>query len=264
MYVHESGTQGAPTILFLHGGGTSGWMWQGQIASLQDFHCLNVDLPGHGKSNTQEWVSLADTADGIAEIIRTRATNGKASVVGLSLGGYVTLDLLARHHMLIERAVMSGITAAPLNFGKMMMLQLKVMSRLMKLPPMIWLQAKMLNIPSEDYAAYAEGVRAMSRQSLMKVYDEILFMEAPQSLSQVHIPTLVVAGSKELQPILEGTQTVANLMPNAEGYLIPDVHHGWNGEAPELFNRMLRAWLTGKPLPVEMQPVQNSPTLKYA
>ncbi len=63
LYVNESGVRGAPSIVFLHGVGTSGWMWEKQIAALSDFHCLNVDLPGHGKSNNVTWVSLADTAD---------------------------------------------------------------------------------------------------------------------------------------------------------------------------------------------------------
>ena len=52
LYVQETGTPGAPTVVFLHGVGTSGWMWEKQIAALTDFHCLNVDLPptaGYGK-----------------------------------------------------------------------------------------------------------------------------------------------------------------------------------------------------------------------
>ena len=81
----------------MHGVGTSGWMWARQVAALADFHCLNVDLPGHGRSNRETWVSLADTAAQIAEIIQERATNRRAHIVGLSLGGYVALALLDRH-----------------------------------------------------------------------------------------------------------------------------------------------------------------------
>ncbi len=48
---------------------------------------------------------------------------------------------------------------------------------------------------------------------------------------------------------------VAATMPNAEAVIAPGVGHGWNGEAPELFSRMIRAWLTGTPLPHELLPL---------
>ena len=70
LYVDETGTPGAASIVFLHGIGASGWMWTLQTAALADFHCLNVDLPGHGKSNQIPWVSLADTAEQLAAVIR--------------------------------------------------------------------------------------------------------------------------------------------------------------------------------------------------
>jgi pimeloyl-ACP methyl ester carboxylesterase len=97
LYVSEGRTPGAPSVVFLHGIGTSGWMWERQVAALAEFHCLTVDLPGHGKSNHVPWVSLADTTGQVAALIRARATGGRAHVVGLSLGGYVVLCLLERH-----------------------------------------------------------------------------------------------------------------------------------------------------------------------
>src|SRR4051812_48129227 len=97
LYVDEAGNPNAPSIIFIHGVGVSGWMWKTQIAAFSDFHCLNVDLPGHGKSNHVPWVSLADTADQIAAVIRSRGTNGRAHVVGLSLGGHIAMSLLERH-----------------------------------------------------------------------------------------------------------------------------------------------------------------------
>src|SRR3954454_19509371 len=123
LYVSESGTPGAPTIVFMHGAGLSGWMWQAQIDTLQDFHCLNIDLPGHGKSNHIPWISMADTANQVAALIRERATNQKASVVGLSLGAYATTALLAEHSVCVDRAIISGMTAFPLPRATLMRMQ---------------------------------------------------------------------------------------------------------------------------------------------
>ena len=45
LYIQETGSVTTPTIVFLHGGGGAGWMWQPQIDQLSDFHCLVPDLP---------------------------------------------------------------------------------------------------------------------------------------------------------------------------------------------------------------------------
>jgi pimeloyl-ACP methyl ester carboxylesterase len=128
LYVHETGIPGAPSIVFLHGVGASGWMWAKQTASLADFHCLTVDLPGHGKSNQETWVSLRNTADQIAAIIQERPTNGRAHLVGLSLGGYVALALLEHHADVLDRVVISGVTAAPMPNRALLPVQLGLMA----------------------------------------------------------------------------------------------------------------------------------------
>ena len=51
-----SGPAGAPTILFLHGFGTSSWMWADQVEALSvDLRCVTVDLPGFGRSRAVPW-----------------------------------------------------------------------------------------------------------------------------------------------------------------------------------------------------------------
>jgi pimeloyl-ACP methyl ester carboxylesterase len=249
LYVSESGTQGAPTIVFLHGAATSGWMWQGQIDELQDYHCLNIDLPGNGKSNHLPWISTAETADQVAAIIRARATQQKAYVVGLSLGAYVTIALLSRHTERVEKAIMSGVTAKPLPNPLLMKVQMYFMSFLMKNPWFINQQAKMLQIPDDAMPYYRESIRAMSRASLLKIFDELVFFQLPTNLSQVCVPTLVSAGGSEAKLIVESISLITNMLPCSEGRIAPDLHHGWNGENPPLFTGMIRAWITGTPLP---------------
>lgn len=252
MYIKESGTHGAPSIVFLHGAGTYSWMWEGQMEALSDYHCIALDLPGHGKSNKDQWRSLADTADQVAEVIRSRANGGRAHVVGLSLGGYVTLTLLDRHPALIDHAVISGVTSSPLPNAGAMLMQMKVMSYVIKSNLLIRMQAKMLHIPDDSIDAYTDGMRSMNKDAFLKIGDEVVYYSAPDSLAQVAVPTLIVAGSVELQPIKDSVAHLASLMPNAQGRIVADVAHGWNGQAPETFNAMLRAWLTDQPLPDDL------------
>jgi pimeloyl-ACP methyl ester carboxylesterase len=253
--VTESGTPAAPSIVFLHGVGASGWMWKPQLAALRDCHCLNVDLPGHGRSNTVPWRSLADTADQVAALIRERATGGRAHVVGLSLGGYVTLVMLKRHADLVQRAVVSGVTASPMPNGWLLPAQVWFMGSIMKRRGFLNWQANALHLAPDLQADFVENYAAMSMDAYRRILEEAVDFRAPDALRRVSTPTLVVAGSRESKIILESVEAIPRLMPNAQGWLALGQRHGWNVDAPDLFSAMLRAWFTEAPLPVQLRQV---------
>ncbi len=258
LHVDESGAPGSPSIVFLHGIGTSGWMWWRQVAALADFHCLTVDLPGHGKSNHVDWVSLADTARQVAAIIQSRATNGRAHVVGLSLGGYVGLVMLEQHADLVQRAILSGVTAAPMPNRILLKPQLGLMSVLLKRRWFADMQARSLRVPPDMQAAFTDNLLAMSMQAYRRIWKEAAVFSAPAGLRNVDVPTLITAGGAESDIILQAVDAIPTLMPNAQGRVAPGLGHGWNVEAPDLFNAMVRAWITETPLPSRMQAANGS------
>jgi pimeloyl-ACP methyl ester carboxylesterase len=252
LYVEETGTQGAPSIVFLHGIGASGWMWWQQVPALGDFHCLNVDLPGHGQSNQVPWVSLADTAQQIADLIRACSTGGRAHVVGLSLGGQLALMLLERHADVLDRVVISGVTAAPMPNQHLLSPQIWMMS-LMKQRWAANMQARALGLLPRQQAAFTENFLAMSMDTYRRIFEEVMVYQVPPALQQMTVPTLITAGGRETEIIIDAVNVISRLMPNAQGCIAPGVRHGWNVEAPDLFTAMIRAWITDAPLPRGLQ-----------
>lgn len=254
LYVAQTGTPDAPTIVFLHGVGASGWMWEQQTAALADFDCLNVDLPGHGKSKDSPWVSLADCADQIAALIRTRASNGRAHLVGLSLGGYIALVLVERHADVADHVVISGITAAPWPNRIFLKPQIWLLTTLMKRRRLVAMQAKALHLSPDSQADFTENLLAMSGHTYRRIAEEAAAYRVPDALRAVRTPALITAGSRESQIIRQAAAVIAEIMPNAQGRLAPGLGHGWNVQAPDLFNQTVRAWITGAPLPTRLQP----------
>ena len=120
LYFQEYGSNSAPTIVFLHGGGVSGWMWQPQIEQLSDYHCIVPDLPEQGDSVDGTPFTIQGSAEKIADLIRTRAHNGKAHVVGLSEGAQITLALLSLAPELIDHAIISSALVRPIPGGSLM------------------------------------------------------------------------------------------------------------------------------------------------
>jgi pimeloyl-ACP methyl ester carboxylesterase len=104
-------TAARPTIVFLHGTRLTGAAWAAQLTALgADFHCLAPDLPGHGTAEATAF-TIDGAVDRIAELIEREASDGRAIVVGLSLGGYVAMALAARRPDLVAGLAISGATA---------------------------------------------------------------------------------------------------------------------------------------------------------
>ncbi|MDP9363619.1 MAG: alpha/beta hydrolase [Chloroflexota bacterium] len=254
LHVHESGRAGAPSLVFLHGVGTSGWMWQAQVASLADHHCLVPDLPGHGHSSGVPWVALADTTARVADLIRARATDGRAHVVGLSLGAYVAAQLLATEPGLVDHAVVSGLSALPFPHPRRMRAMGYLMAPFLKTNYMLRANARGLKIPEASYEQYRQSAAAMSRRAFLRIGNELLTYRLPAGLANAPCPTLVVAGEHEHELIRRSIPALVAALPRAEGRLALGLGHGWNGEAPELFTNTVRAWIADAPLPPDLLP----------
>lgn len=253
LYVEESGKIGAPSIVFLHGVGTSSWMWWRQVSMLPDFHCLSVDLPGHGNSIHVPWISLADTAHQIAELIESRATKGRAHIIGLSLGAYIGLFLIEHHASFLDSTILSGVTSSPIPNRFLLEPQLWLISISKRSRKSLEKQAKYLHLTSDEQVAFVENFMKMSMMTYRAIYKEVVGFEVSSALEKIHIPTLICAGGKESKIILQAVEMLPGILPEAKGYIAPGLGHGWNLEAPDLFNAMVRAWINHGPLPKELK-----------
>ena len=86
----------------------------------------------------------------------------------------------------------------------------------------------------------------------------------PENLGRVTNPTLVVAGKKEYAAMRRSVADIAAAIPSAQGFLVAHIdrlslaeEHNWNLTAPELFTRMVSAWITHQPLPAQLQPLTD-------
>lgn len=249
----EQGSENDQTIIFLHGLGVSSWMWQEQIDSLKDdFHCLAIDLPGNGDSYQQPWHSLAGSADQVADIIRSKAHNGRAHIVSLSLGGYVTLHLLARHPELVLSAVVSGVTPEPLVRPGLVRPLSNLISFLMDFRIMAKLSARMMQLPEDVVPLYEKDMARLSKKTVNQIYEEVFEFYPPEIEPMTAERLLIVGGDKEAKAVVNGLETFAEQMPEITTAIAPNAHHGWNGEHPDLFTQMVFQWIKQEPLPDEL------------
>jgi pimeloyl-ACP methyl ester carboxylesterase len=253
LVINKVGSPRNSPLIFLHGAGVSSWMWQPQVESLQDdFYCITVDLPGNGDSYQTNWISLADSAAQAADIIRAETPDGRAHVVSLSLGSYVALTLLAHHPEVVNSVIVSGTSTRPLPNLWLYKLLLGIMQPMNRVGFLVDAQAHMIGIPADVIPLVRRDTQRMSAQTFHRIYDEVLRFSLPPALAERTQPLLAAAGDSEVKAVLNGLADFRALMPNAQIVIAPNAHHPWNGEHPELFTEMIRAWVCGDPLPTQL------------
>ena len=96
-----------PPVLLAHGFPLRRQMWKQQMTALaaSGYRAIAPDLRGFGQSPLPAGrMSMADYADDVVALL-DRLGIERAVVVGMSMGGYVLLDLLERHRSRLAGAV---------------------------------------------------------------------------------------------------------------------------------------------------------------
>jgi pimeloyl-ACP methyl ester carboxylesterase len=248
--VTECGPADAPTLLFVHGGGAGRWQWEPQLARLsQDFHCLVPDLPGHGESADVPFVSIADCAEGLHTLIKTRAHKKAASVVGVGLGAQVLLDLMARFPGRVGKAVLVGTQTRPMRGAGWIRLGMLAFAPFRNLSVFAQARRRTAGIPEAFHRPWAEAQRRMRAGTLAQVLTEQLTFAPPTGVADVAVPVLLLTGDRDETVLQRSADDLVGRMRNARAGTVTGFSQAWNLSAPEGFADTVHAWMTGKPLP---------------
>ena len=256
MNIREKGSPKSPTILFLHGNAATSNTWNLHFERLsQDYHCLAPDYPGFGKSNHLKWVSLDNTTDRVIQLIRERALNGRAHLVGLSLGGSIGINLLGKAPDLVDHAIIDGTGVIPFRSTPLLSAGFFLVQPFLKADFFIRSIADRLNISENDYTQFRDDFRRMSPSAFRRSFYQGMELRPPTGMERVTCRTLFVAGSEEFSRFHKSNRMMCQIMPNAECRVVPGLGHSWLFQNPDLHLRMVYAWITDQELPTELTPL---------
>jgi pimeloyl-ACP methyl ester carboxylesterase len=248
LFVREAGPVDAPTLVFLHGLWLSSTMWHPQIEQLKnEYHCLAPDLPEHGNSTDVGLLTQENTSLLVANLIRERAKDGRAHVIGFSLGGMVALGLLCDVPEVIDHLMVSGCGTLS-GLGPLIRAASKLGSpllHLLKPAPLLSLGLRLSQIPQPSLDLLLTDVRRLQPEAIIHFARGFMTMQLPQA---VEARVLVTVGQKEGVLAKQGAQHLGRRL-SAPAMTIPSFGHLWNLQTPDLFNETVRAFLTNQPLP---------------
>ena len=256
LYYKESGNTEASLIVFLHGGGVSGWMWDKQIEYFNDYHCLVPDLFGHGLSLSTEF-ALNDCAEEILSLILTKVRGEKVILIGFSLGAQVAIKILSMNPDLVDYSILNSALVRPIPLAnKIIKPTIQVTYRLTKNRIFSKIQAKQLYIDNQMFETYYKETCNMHINNLIKILEENMSFSIPKDFCKSNSKILITVGEKEKKIMKKSVLDILEKTSSGKGIIIHKVGHGVSLVQPELFNKIVDAWINDKGLPSGGTPVK--------
>lgn len=222
-------------------------MWDRERRALADAASLVVapSLPGFGESELPDrQPTLDDYADAVVGVMDA-AKIERAAVAGCSMGGYVALALWRRHRAriaglaLIDTRAEADTPDAKTNRERLAaLIREHGVEAYLKAPP------KLVRDGSPRWSLVKEIIRTQNREAVAQA--SIAIGSRPDStpdLASIDVPTAVIVGEADEITPRALSQKMYEAIPHANLSVIPDAGHLSNLEAPEAFDRAMRAWL---------------------
>jgi pimeloyl-ACP methyl ester carboxylesterase len=243
------------TLLLIHSGFSSHRDFTFVTPHLPNYHLLIPDLPGHGRSTSHSTpFSPTDAAALLADLIAREARDGKAHVVGVSLGGVVGLYLAAKYPDRVRSVFVTGCgrdlrsSLSAGYFGAFVFavaLPTLVLS-VVWLPRWLyeWVYGRLgLVVPK----GLQEDQRAAAGYGLGFALARALFSGefGAEMLGRVRARSLLGAAGKDDD--VEGTRWMGGELKKGNGastaVKVPGMRHVWCLQDGELFARGVEAWV---------------------
>lgn len=260
--VSISGSEGGPILVFLHAAGISRWMWHDIAAKLPGSTHVLMDLPGHGDSNTIPWHSIARTAQLVWKELdkafdAPEMESRDVHLVGVSLGSYVGMSMLAERPKAVTSAVFSGMHALKMKNATLLKIVSAIMTPFSRFPFMAKQTARMFGLEGEDVNTFVREARKTRLSAIRQTIVQVIDYVPPANLSAITTRILFVAGSKEHETILKSLLWLASHVPHGQAAIAPGLGHGWAGQDPALFVQVVEAHQAACSMPQGMQVVSE-------
>lgn len=248
---YDDGGSGLP-LLLIHGFPLSRGMWAPQFEALRgDFRIIAPDLRGFGESDAPDGPYSMDLfADDMIGLLDHLGIT-RAAVCGMSMGGYVLMNMLSRYPERVSAACFMVTRAgADDDAGRERRLTLarEVMIRGPHLVTDIFSLILFSSRAGDETAELRERVgRIMAGNSSRGMAGGLLAMrERPDfsgRLAEFTLPALVIGAEDDMAIPPEESRLLAAGLPDARLAIVPGAGHMACMENPTVVNRELHSFL---------------------
>ncbi len=247
---HEvTGPAGAPAVVLSNSLGAALAMWDRQLDALADLRVVRYDLRGHGLSPVPDGPStIADLGRDLIALL-DRLEIERASLVGVSLGGMVSLWTAAHHPERVERLV-PCFTSAQLGSPELWRERIATVqthgtAALADAVVGRWFTPAFSAREPGSVAAMRDTIAATPDAGYASCAHAIEAMDLRPDLQLITAPTLVMAGADDPVTPPSHADVIADGIHAADLRVLDDAAHLGNFEQPEAYNAALLGHLQG-------------------
>ena len=246
VYYDELGT-GHP-LLLLTGLGATRFGWRKQLEPFAArYRVINMDNRDAGDSAPDTGpYSIADMAEDVVGVIQNLKL-GRTHLVGISMGGFISIELAIRHPELVEKLVLvstgaGGATNVPAQQEILALLVRNeaedIETRTRRTYTAIAGKGYMAAHPEDmDEIVKIAKTKPMSLESYQRQLGAVMVHDASDRLDRISAPTLVIHGDYDPLVPYENGKYLAAHIKGARLSTYPGVGHLPIIEGAERFNR---------------------------
>lgn len=223
----EYGDACNPTIILLHGGGLAPWNYFEEAKLLQyRYHVVLPVIDGHSGSD-KDFTTIENNADEILSYI-DKNCNGKVLMIcGLSLGGQILVDLLARRKNICKFAIVESTLVLPMKATNALIQPIISMCYpLIKTRWFAQAQFKALHIKGIFFEDYFRGSIAITKENLLAFMKANSDYRLKESIKETNAAVLILVGSKESAIMKKSAKLLCEQIPDATLEILPQYYHG--------------------------------------
>lgn len=244
----ETKGRGDPVVL-IHGGQMDRRMWDAQFDLFaRQSRVIRYDIRGFGRSDVPgKPYSEANDLYTLLQHLRVK----KASLVGLSLGAAVATDFALVHPEMVHALILvcPGLGGFPFQDKANDLRAVVEAARdySYEKAAELWLKNPYMSVAMENPALRGK-LRQLARDNGRCWLNNPVIVRrmrppAAERLREIHAPTLVIGGERDVSDIHDIIERLTSEIPGAQKKILPVAGHLVPMEKPEEFNRLALEFL---------------------
>ncbi len=256
LHVAEKGDAGAPPIVFIHGFPFSHKMWASQREAVSSsFRTIAYDLRGLGESSMGDGqYTIEGHVDDLIALLDHLEIQ-QTVVVGMSMGGYITLRALERNPERFRAAVLCN-TRSEADGNEAKISRARAMAAV-KSRGSLWFAEDFVKkiFAPESFARVPDAVElirtTIAHTPPLAIAGMLLALAArtdtTSSLAAIAVPTLILVGEHDTTTPPEASRSMFERIRGSQLHIIPGAAHMSPLENPGAVNEHLNTFLSGLP-----------------
>jgi pimeloyl-ACP methyl ester carboxylesterase len=255
MYYEVHGPVDGEPLVLIAGMGSDLTSWSFQVHEFsKKYKVILFDNRGAGRTDAPDSsYSIKMMADDTAKLL-TILNIEDAHIVGVSMGGYISLELAINHPQKIRSLSLLTAAADQTPIGRYFT-ETRVKLAQEGVSPETLTMYSLLWVYTDKFFEDTKRVQAAINARVNRLYPQPLYalnrqVEAcaqhrtKDRLNQIKAPTLVLVGKEDILLPVKVSEVIAEGIPNAKLVILEGGGHGFCSEIPDKVNQAILSFLS--------------------